>query len=171
MAQYYLIKQYFKREGMSQREIAKKLGISRNTVSKYLKEDEPPTTIQRKREYGGRKLSPETERVLPIIDQWLKEDQHVWKKQKHTAARIHQRLVDEYGFKGSPSNLRKIVAKRKLGLQETFIPLEFQLGHRFQFDWGEADVYMNGELVRIHLFCIQLSASRMPYVRAYRYEN
>ncbi|MGM0867040.1 MAG: hypothetical protein ACQEWF_20410 [Bacillota bacterium] len=110
-------------------------------------------------------------RVIPIIDQWLEEDQKHWKKQKHTAIKIYKRLVDEYNFKGSASNIRKIVAKRKKKIQEVFISLDFQLGHQFQFDWGEADIILQGRTQRIFLFCVQLSASRMRFVIAYIHEK
>ena len=158
-------------EGLSLRQIAKKLNISRNTVSKYLKQCEAPTTIHRKKVYGTKEYSDETKRVLPIIDQWLEDDLKRWGKQKHTAARIYQRLKDEYDFKGSESNIRKIVAKRKKKLQEVFIPLEFQFGHQFQFDWGEADIILQGQTQRVYLFCLQFSASRMRFVRAYLHEK
>ena len=109
--------------------------------------------------------------LLPIIDQWPEEDLKRWGKQNHTAARMYQRLVDEYNFKGSELNLRKIVAKRRKKLQEVSIPLDFQLGHPFQFDWGEADIILQGRKQRIYLFCIQLSASRVRFVRAYLHEK
>lgn len=125
VAQFHLIKHYIKREGLSQRETAQKLGISRNTVKKYLHAKKPPTIVERKEIYGGRKPRPETERILPLIDEWLKADQQVWKKLRHTAARIFRRLVDEYDFKGSEPNIRRIVRQRKGLLQEVFIPLEF----------------------------------------------
>ncbi|WP_243300523.1 IS21 family transposase [Bacillus litorisediminis] len=171
MAQFHRIKILKEIEGLSQRQIAKKLGISRNTVSKYTKQQEAPTTILRQNVYGKKEYSDETKRVLPIIDQWLEDDLTSWGKQKHTAIRIYNRLVDEYDFKGSASNIRKIVAKRKKKLQEVFIPLDFQLGHQFQFDWGEADIFHQGRKQRIYLFCIQLSASRMRFVRAYLHEK
>jgi transposase len=172
VAQYYLIKQLHEREGLSQREIARRLHISRNTVRRYLKEEQVPNAIQRKKVYGSnQKPTDEVLRVLPIIDQWLQEDQHVWKKQRHTAARIYHRLVDEYGFQGSQSNIRRVVRNRRKLLKEVFIPLEFQLGQQFQFDWGEADVILGGQQHRIYLFCIQLSASRKRWVRAYLHEK
>lgn len=172
MAQFYNIKFLHQVEGLSQRQIAKKLGISRNTVKKYLSATEVPTTIQRQRIYTNTKeYSDETKRILPIIDQWLEDDLKRWGKQNHTAARMYQRLVDEYNFKGSESNLRKLVAKRRKKLQEVFIPLDFQLGHQFQFDWGEADIILQGQKQRIYLFCIQLSASRLQFVRAYLHEK
>ncbi|WP_236014342.1 helix-turn-helix domain-containing protein [Heyndrickxia sporothermodurans] len=106
MAQFYNIKFLHEVEGLSQRQIAQKLGISRNTVSKYLKQNEAPTTINRQNSYIGREYSDETRRVLPIIDQWLEDDLKRWGKQKHTAARIFRRLQDEYNFKGSESNIQ-----------------------------------------------------------------
>ncbi|MDG5789312.1 IS21 family transposase [Evansella sp. AB-P1] len=171
MAQYYRIKYLKEVEELSQRQIAKKLGISRNTVSKYLKEAQPPTTINRQTIYGTKQHSDETKRILPIIDQWIEDDLKRWGKQKHTAVRIYDRLVDEYEFKGSASNIRKIVAKRRKKLQEVFIPLEFQLGQQFQFDWGEADIILQGRTRRVYLFCIQLSASRVRFVRSYLHEK
>lgn len=171
MAQFHRIKWLHEREGLSERRIATELGVSRNTVSKYLTEAEPPTTMTRQKSYGNRTYSDEVQRVLPVIDEWLKNDQTVWKKQKHTAVRIHARLVKEYGFTGSASNIRAIVARRKNKLKEVFIPLQFQLGHQFQFDWGEADVTLQGRMRRVYLFCIQLSASRKRFVRAYLHER
>jgi transposase len=171
MAQYHRIKWLYEREGLSQRKIAAELGISRNTVRKYLEGAEMPTTLQRKQAYSNRTYSEEVERVLPVIDEWLKQDESFWKKQRHTAVRIHQRLVDEYEFTGSASNIRKVVARRRRVLKEAFIPLEFQLGHQFQFDWGEADVVLRGQKTRVYLFCIQLSASRKKFVRAYFHER
>ncbi|WP_378939863.1 IS21 family transposase [Metabacillus herbersteinensis] len=171
MAQYHNIKFMKEVEGLSERQIAKKLGISRNTVSKYSKQNDAPSTVFRQKVYGTKDYSDETKRVLNIIDQWLEDDLNRWGKQHHTAARIYHRLVNEYSFKGSESNIRKIVAKRKKKLQEVFIPLDFQLGHQFQFDWGEADIILQGRTQRVFLFCIQLSASRLRFVRAYIHEK
>ncbi|WP_207893643.1 hypothetical protein [Tepidibacillus fermentans] len=65
--------------------------------------------MNRQKIYKGIKdYSDETKRVLPIIDQWLEDDLIRWEKQKHTAARINRRLVDEYDFKGSESNIRAV---------------------------------------------------------------
>lgn len=49
MAQFHNIKFLKEAEGLSQRQIATKLGISRNTVSKYLKNNTAPTTVIRKK--------------------------------------------------------------------------------------------------------------------------
>jgi len=171
VTQYHRIRWLLEREGLSQRQIAEQLGLSRNTVAKYVAAGDLPTALTRKKVYGNHKPSAEVQRVLPLIEQWLLEDQGVWKKQRHTAARIHQRLVKEYGFVGSASNVRRVVAQYKQTIKEVFIPLEFQLGHQFQVDWGQADVIVQGKLRRIHLFCVELSASRKKFVCAYEHER
>lgn len=76
MTQLHHIKFLHEVEGLSQRKIAETLGrISRNTLSKYLKRKEAPSTIQRQRVYGGTKdYSEETKRVLPIIVLWSNTD-------------------------------------------------------------------------------------------------
>jgi len=38
---------------------------------------------------------------LNIIDQWLKDDKQRPEKQRHTAARVFNRLKQEYEFKGA----------------------------------------------------------------------
>ncbi|OPG16297.1 hypothetical protein [Ferroacidibacillus organovorans] len=159
MAQIYRIKWMHEREGLSQRQIVQQLGLSRNTVAKYLAMDEIPAPLTRKKSYGHRRYGDEIMRVLPILEQWFQDDESAWKKQHHTATRMYERLVKEYDFKGSASNVRRVVARCKQTLKEVFIPLEFQLGHQFQVDWGKADVLFQGKLTRVHLFCVELAAS------------
>lgn len=171
VAQFHRIRFLAQREGMSEREIARTLEISRNTVHKYLLQQEAPTSAKRRQIYGRPRHREETKQVIPLIDQWLKEDQQTWKKQHHTAARIYRRLRDEYGFGGSESNIRKVVATRKVACKEVFIPLSFALGQQFQFDWGEADIRICGVRTRVYLFCMELSASRKKFVWAYAHER
>lgn len=70
MAQFHHIKFLHEVEGLSQRQIAQKLGISRNTVSKYLKQNEAPTTIHRQKHYHGKEYSDETKRVVDQCTLW-----------------------------------------------------------------------------------------------------
>lgn len=36
-------------------------------------------------------------RFLPILEQWLQDDESVWKIHHHTATRMYEHLVKEYG--------------------------------------------------------------------------
>ncbi|WP_352168873.1 hypothetical protein [Proteiniborus sp. MB09-C3] len=55
-----------------------------------------------------------TEDVKDFILSCFKEDkEHGLKKQKHTAKRIYDRLVEEKGFVGAESTIRKVVKELK----------------------------------------------------------
>ena len=53
---------------------------------------------------------------LNIIDQWLKDDKQRPKKQRHTAARVFNRLKQEYEFEGAETTIRRYVREVKLRL-------------------------------------------------------
>jgi predicted transcriptional regulator len=85
--------------GTSKRAIAKKLGISRNTVDKYCQGD---TTPWNKKAYS-RQSTIISDEVMNFIRQCLEEDElEGVRKQKHTAKRIFDRLVEKVLF-GEPS--------------------------------------------------------------------
>jgi len=44
---------------------------------------------------------PVLDKYLAVIDEWLKSDKDKPKKQRHTARRIYNRLVEEQGYKGA----------------------------------------------------------------------
>lgn len=154
--------------GESQRHIAKTMGISRNTVAKYCEGDTVPWV----RKTPVRDSNVITDEVIDFIKQCIEEDQTVsFKKQKHTAKRIYDRLVDEKGFTGGESTIRRKVREIRESLPKAFVPLQFDPGDALQIDWGEADIYENGQKVRIHLFCARLCYSCRPVVLAYHCQN
>lgn len=154
--------------GESQRHIAKTMGISRNTVAKYCEGESVPW----ERKTPEREATTVTDDVTAFITACLQEDQQVtFKKQKHTARRIYERLVAEKGFTGGESTIRRKVREIKSILPNAFIPLQFDPGDALQIDWGEADIYENGQKVRINLFCARLCYSCRPVVLAYHRQN
>lgn len=154
----------------SQRAAAKRLGISRNTVKKYWEGNAVPWD---RKEYS-REAAVMTPEVVQFISSCLDEDDRERvKKQRHTARRIYQRLVEECGFTGSESSVRNLVYDMRAARKETqaFVPLRFAPGEAVQIDWGEATVYINGEKLVINLFCARLCHSCAPYVIAYKRQN
>lgn len=154
----------------SQRAAAKRLGISRNTVKKYWEGNAVPWD----RKAYSREAAVMTPEVVQFIVACLDEDdREKIKKQRHTARRIYERLVDECGFTGSESSVRNLVHDMRAARKETrvFVPLKFAPGEAVQIDWGEATIYMNGEKVVVNLFCARLCHSCAPYVIAYRRQN
>lgn len=105
MSDYKQIRQRFL-DGESQRSIARSMGISRNTVKKYCEGEKVPW----ERKTPERKASVLTEDVLSFICSCLEEDRaEGLKKQKHTARKIYDRLVEEKGFRGGESTVRRAV--------------------------------------------------------------
>ena len=85
---------------------------------------------------------------MAIIDRWLREDEGRPPKQRHTAHRIYARLISEFGFHGGESTVRQYVREIR-PRREVMIPLEHDPGEA-QMDWGEAQVYLDGHLTKVH---------------------
>ena len=82
-------------EGISEREAARRFGLSRVTVHKMLQFSVPPG-YRRSQPVRHPKLEP----YRGFIDQILQEDKQRLKKQRHTAQRIFERLREEQGYDG-----------------------------------------------------------------------
>ena len=148
--------------GKSIRRIARELGCSRRTVRKALQDSDVPV-YRRTAPTRYLVLQP----VIPIIDNWLREDESQPKKQRHTATRIWIRLKEEAGFTGGESTVRRYVHEKRLVVPEVFIPLIYQAGSDAQADWGEAKVILDGEEVAAQFFTLRLCYSGACFVVAY----
>lgn len=155
-------------DGMSQRQIAATLHISRNTVKKYWDGDSVPW----ERKDYSREASVLTEDVVAFVRRCLDEDAQLKsRKQHYTAKRIYDRLVAERGFTGGETTIRWLVKELREKSQEAFVPLIFPAGDALQIDWGEATVYLDGAKTIVNLFCARLCYSGAPMVLAYRRQN
>lgn len=167
---YKDIRQSF-RDGESQRSIARRLSISRQTVKRYCKGAAHPEV----RKPYERQADTVTEDVKHFILACFREDkeEHL-KKQRHTAKRIYDRLVDEVKFTGAESTIRKAV--KELKVEQTVppqasVPLSYEPGEAIQIDWGEATVYINGEKTKLYTFCGRLCYSCDIFVQVYKAAN
>lgn len=147
--------------GKSIRQIARERHHDRRTIRKALADSGLPQYTLR----GPRPrfvLGP----YLAAIDRWLDEDQGRPPKQRHTAHRIYERLVSEFGFPGGESTVRQYVREQRPERREVTIPLEHAPGEA-QADWGEAQVYLDDRLTKVHLFCFRLCYSQRPFIMAF----
>jgi len=165
---YGQIRKMHTHENISQREIARRLGISRNTVKKYCDGNHVPW----ERKPYERVATVVTEPVLHFIQDCLKQDEtEGLKKQRHTARRIYHRLKKEKGYTGSESAIRNIVKEMRPKYKEAFMPLEFDPGEAAQVDWGEGTIYLKGIKNKVQLFCYRLCNSADIFVKGFYRQN
>ena len=144
--------------GESQRSIANRLGISRQTVKKYCEGE----TVPGERKEYLREPTVVTDEVKSFIRECLEYDQASGlKKQKHTAKRIYDRLGDELGFTGSYSIVRLAVRELRADLipAQADVPLEYDPGDAIQIDWGEVQINLNDVRTTANIFCGRLCYS------------
>jgi transposase len=141
------------RKGMSQRTIAKKLGISRNTVKKYLDNPEFPGIRA-----GIRKRKSLLNPYHDTIKTWLEEDM------EYTATWIYDHLRT-MGFHGSYEIVKRTVASIKAERQKiAFMRFETEPGYQAQVDFGEFQVERaDGTTKKLYLFSMILGYSREIY--------
>ena len=152
------------RDGKSNRQIARDLGISRNTVRKFLlKKAIEPVAYQRRQSIQ----KPITGEFIPLIEAWLKEDEHAPVKQRHTAKRIYDRLKEGHGYMGSERRIREIVAELRKKCRDVFLPLAFEPGEMAQVDWCEVWVWMDGVFRKVYIFVMTLNYSGAIYIEAF----
>lgn len=156
----YIRKKHFIEE-WSIRKISRNLNVARQTVRKALQSSEIPTYNLSKE-----KSSPVLDPYKDIIQEWLEQDKTAPRKQRHTARRIFHRLVDEHGFNGSESTVRRYVQTLKQKASEVFVPLAADWGEQAQVDWGRAKAYVNSKLTEVSLFCCRMKNSLVPFVWA-----
>lgn len=145
---------------ISKRAACDQYDIHWDTLQKILTHTEPPGYRLTQRRPS--KLEP----FLPIIEEILKTDRQVHRKQRHTAKRIFERLRDEHGYDGGETIVKDAVRALKQRNREVFLPLAHHPGEA-QVDFGFADVWLGGELTKVALFVMTLPYSDAIYVQAF----
>lgn len=142
-----------KRKGLSQRKIANKLGISRNTVKKYFDNPDLPENNQRKQ-----RRKSLLDKYIGNVKAWLEEDN------EYTATWIYDHLVP-MGFSGSYEIVKRKVQDIKAERQKiAYMRFETEPGYQAQVDFGEFQVVeADGSTKKLYLFSMILGYSRRMY--------
>jgi transposase len=172
MAFLSIIRRWALREHLSIREFARRTKLSRNTIRKYLRSGavEPEFRVPER----PSKLDPYAAKLAG----WLKTETGKSRKERRTARQLHEDLV-KLGYTGSYGRVAAFArawrADRQREQQTTgrgaFVPLVFQPGEAFQFDWSEDFAMLGGERTKLQVAHIKLSHSRAFLLRAYRLQT
>ncbi len=169
MADYDFIRRLVLEHRLSVREVARSYHYSRRTIRAALAWDGSDNVGK----YERRKppSRPKTGEYVGIVDEWLAADQQVHRKQRHTAKRIWERLRDEYAVDVAECTVRRLVAQRRAVIAplapQVYLMLAFGPGDLAQVDWGEAQVWIDGVLTKVYLFCMRLGYSTAAFVMAF----
>ena len=149
-------------DGVPSRKIAAQLGVSRNTVAKYVnREDFSPLP-------PAKQVSSLVDAYASIVEGWLLDDLRQPRKQRHTGRRVYDRLVTEHGFTGSYSTAQRWVKRWRQSRAvpgDGFIELEWEPGCA-QADFGEADAIIQGRRVTTHMLTVTWPYSNTRYAVA-----
>src|SRR4051794_29457509 len=111
-------------DGLSQREITRRLGINRRTVAKLMEAEEQP---RYERPLSGSMLDP-LEGVLRVLLQ-------DWPDIK--APRVTEILRDDHGYTGSVDLVRRRLAALRPRAERPAQRTGYRPGQGLQVDWGE----------------------------------
>ena len=145
MALLSVIRRWAFRDHLSIREISRRTGLSRNTIRKYLRSG----SVEPKFKVPAR--PSKLDAFAAKLSGWLKVEASKSRKQKRTIKQLHANLL-LLGYSGSYSRVAAFARGWKVDRQHeqqtsgrgTFLPLVFQPGEAFQFDWSEDWAILGG---------------------------
>jgi len=179
-------------QNMSNRKIARALGIDKKTVNKYVDDFEQAQQIliqsdvidqesvrqatkiatavpeYKKRNSPSRKWNAEMDEFLDGILTVEEDKRKILRtsKQQLTKYQIFQIMKDEGFDIGYTSVCNKINQKRSK-TKEAFIAQQYRFGQRFEFDFGEVHLLISGKFTKVYLAVMSAPASGYRFARVY----
>lgn len=165
MEQFEGIRRDSRDEGLSVRALAIRHGVHRRTVRAALGDATPP----------ARRIPVRDRPVLGpyegLVRSWLIKDMDVPRKQRHTARRVWERLVEEKGVRVSESAVRSLVAVIRVeigsGRPLVNVPQTHPAGEEGEVDFGEFYAVIAGQMMKLWMFVLRLSHSGRAVHYAY----
>jgi transposase len=154
------------RDGKSISEISRLTSLSRNTIKKWLHSPQGAAPKYRRGDVST-KLAP----FIATLTQALEVDARRAKHERRTARALHVQLTSQ-GYDGGYTRLTDFIRRwrdkqGKLISARAFVPLAFELGEAFQFDWSEEGLVVGGIYYRMQVSHLKLCASRAFWLVAY----
>ena len=150
------------REGKSVREIARLTSLARNTVRAWLREPEV-----RERRYRRSEAPTQLTPYAEGLRQALTADACRPKPDRRTVKALFEEIRAQ-GYAGCYSRVTDFVRAWRAGegqaaARTAFVPLAFEWGEAYQFDWSEEGVVVGGVYYRVqvaHLMACHAELSR-----------
>ena len=146
---------------LSKRAACREYELHWDTLKKILEHVEPPG--YRKKQARAK---PTIEPYLDVIHAILESDKKAPKKQRHSAARIFERLQQEHGYGGGYTVVKDAVRAWRQTSKEVFLPLSHPPAEA-QVDFGFAEVNLAGDNVKVALFVMTLPYSDAIFIQAF----
>jgi transposase len=156
------------REELGIRALAGRFSVHRRVIRQALESPIPPPRKPVVRP------APLLDPWKSTIDGWLADDAKAPRKQRHTARRVYQRLIEEHGADIGESTVRRYVAevkaRRPVAVAQVNVPQSHPAGEEAEVDFGQISFRLSGEQVIGRMFVMRLSASGKAFHRIYANE-
>ena len=163
------IRREFFIRGRSIKEIVRDLHVSRNTVRKVVRTGRTAFEYER-----GVQPMPKLGQWRADLDELLAANDSKVARERLTMIRVFEELRGR-GYAGGYDAVRRYARgwkrERVAVTAAAHVPLCFDPGEAYQFDWSHEIVLINGTTVTIKVAHVRLCYSRMLYVRAYPRES
>ncbi len=160
MDQVFVVRHKVLIEGRSARQVAAELGISRNTVRRYVEGAEPTRKPTARPAPVLEAIRPRVEALLGDAPRWTGG------KQRLTATQLHRMLRAE-GHQVGATLVKEVVAEWRRQRQEVFVPLVYHPGDLAEVDFFEVLVDVAGVRRKAWMFLMRLMHSGRDFAWLY----
>jgi transposase len=151
------------------KQVSMELGISRNTVRKYIRsiilaQNGDIDEIRSEMRVINRPRSTVSDELIQIVHSYLTENITKPRKQRLSAAEIH-RLVQSRGFQVGYTSIKDIIHdwKESHRSREIYILQDPLKGYRAEFDWGYVDLTIDNIVRKVSLAVFTLNYSQYRF--------
>jgi transposase len=159
------VRRLYSRGKKSLHEIAKTTGLSRNTIRKWVRDTGGVAKPTYRRKEMRCKLTP----FAQALELALKADSHRIKQNRRTAKALFVQ-IKAAGYTGGYSRVTDFIRawrEQEGKAPKAFVPLAFELGEAFQFDWSDEGMVVGGIFYKLQVAHLKLCASRAFWLVAY----
>ena len=157
-------------KGVPIKKLARDLRVSKNTIRKVVRGDATSHTYERK-------IQP-----MPKLGPWVDELERRLEANERTPRRLRLSLLRIYedlaaqGYEGGYDAVRRYARawrrrRRLLSPSQAYVPLSFDPGEAYQFDWSHEFARLAGATTRVKAAQMRLCYSRMRLVQIFPREG